>query len=100
MQDKLECNYELLDTVASKFAQQSEAIELMVQKMRSHVQACEGEWIGRGHEAFFSKMNDEVLPSCAKLQQVLLDASSVTRQMSQAMGDAEQEASAAFQVSA
>ncbi|MGB1250290.1 MAG: WXG100 family type VII secretion target [Candidatus Promineifilaceae bacterium] len=100
MQDKMACNYEMLEAVASKFAQQSEAIEMMTQKIRTHVQACEGEWIGRGHSAFFSKMNDEVLPSCAKLQQVLLDTSSVTKQMSQAMADAEQEASAAFQVSA
>ncbi len=100
MQNKMECNYEMLETIASKFAQQSEAIEMMTQKIRSHVQACEGEWIGRGHTAFFSKMHDEVLPACAKLQQVLLDAQSVTGQIAQTMGDAEQEAAASFQVTA
>ena len=100
MQDKMACNYEMMETIASKFAQQSEAVEMMTQKVRAHVQACEGEWIGRGHTAFFAKMHDEVLPACAKLQQVLLDARSVTNQISQAMSDAEREAAASFQVTA
>ena len=100
MQNKMECNYDMLETVASKFAQQSEAVEMMTQKIRAHVQACEGEWIGRGHTAFFAKMHDEVLPACVKLQRVLLDAQSATRQISQTMNDAEQEAAASFQVTA
>ncbi len=98
MIDKFQYEYEQIEAIASKCAHQSDLIEGMTQKMRQHLQAVEGEWIGLGHTAFFDKMENQMLPAGKKLQETFIDASSITRQIAEALRDAEQEAAGAFQV--
>lgn len=98
MVDSLQCNYEQIEAIANKCTQQSELIDGVVQKMRQHLLRVEGEWIGLGHAAFFDKMENDVLPASRKLHEAFLDASTMTRQIAEAIRDAEQEAAGAFQV--
>lgn len=91
-------NYEMLEQVSSKFTQQGDAISQMLQNVRAKMDALQGQWIGKGSEAFFAEMADEILPACDRLQQALEEAGTTTKQMSEVLGNAEDEAANAFQV--
>lgn len=57
-----------------------------------------GDWIGKGATAFYSEMNDQVMPTMQRLQRALTEAARITQQISQIMKEAEQEASGCFHV--
>jgi WXG100 family type VII secretion target len=96
MADEVKADYEQLEQVASRFANQSQEVQQMLQKVRNSMQKLEPDWIGRGSEAFFSEMEGEVLPATARLQQALDEAGRVTRDIVQTMQQAEEEASSPF----
>jgi WXG100 family type VII secretion target len=97
MADKVQADYEQLGQVSSQFANQSQVIQELIQKVRSSVQQLEdGGWIGRGADAFFSEMQSTVFPAIQRLESSLNDASSTTKQIAQNMQQAEQEAQSLF----
>ncbi len=97
MSDKIEANYDELEQIASRFANQSQANQQMLQKVRgSYSKLEDGGWIGRGSEAFFAEMNGEVLPAVERLLQALDEAGRVTKQIVQTVRQAEEEASSPF----
>ena len=76
---------------------QAQATEQMLGKVRSSMSNLEnGGWIGRGSDAFFGEMHDEVLPAVERLRQALEEANRVTNQISQVMKQAEEEACSPF----
>jgi len=96
MADEVRADYEQLEQISSRFANQSQEIQQMLQKVRSSMQTLEPDWIGRGSEAFFSEMEGEVLPATARLQQALDEASRITKDIVQTMQQAEEEACSPF----
>jgi WXG100 family type VII secretion target len=56
----------------------------------------QGNWIGRGSQAFAQEMTDLIFPAIVRLQEALREARSVTEQVAQITQDAEDEASARF----
>ena len=95
--DEIRADYERLDKVANQFADQCQAIQQMLQGVKSAMDPLEGGgWIGRGSDAFFSEMQGEVIPASERLQQALDEASRVTRQIVQTVKQAEEEASSPF----
>jgi WXG100 family type VII secretion target len=97
MADKVQADYEQLGQVSSQFANQSQVIQELMQKVRSSVQQLEdGGWIGRGADSFFSEMQSVVFPAIQRLESSLNDASSTTKQIAQNMQQAEQEAQSLF----
>lgn len=97
MFDVVEADYDQLEQVAARFAAQAQAIEQMLNKVRSSMSNLEdGGWVGRGSDAFFSEMHDEVLPAVERLRQALEEANRVTNQITQVMKQAEEEARAPF----
>jgi WXG100 family type VII secretion target len=99
MTDEIRADYDRLEQVASQFANQSQAVQQMLQKVRSSMDPLEsGGWVGRGSEAFFSEMQGEVLPATDRLQQALDEANRVTKQIVQTMRQAEEEACSPFRV--
>lgn len=97
MSDEIRANYEQLDNIASRLANQSQAIQAMLQKVKGSMSKLEnGGWIGQGADAFFKEMNGVVLPASQRLQNVLQEASQVTKTIGQTMKQAEEEASAPF----
>ncbi len=97
MTDTIEANYDQLGQVASRFANQSQAVQQMVQSVRSSMNKLEdGGWEGRGSDAFFTEMNAEVLPATERLRQALEEAGRTTQQIIQTMQQAEEEASTPF----
>lgn len=97
MAEEIRGDYDQLDQIAGRFANQSQAIQQMLEKVRSSMDKLEnGGWIGRGSDAFFNEMHSTVLPASLRLQDVLDDAGQVTRQVAQTLRQAEDEASAPF----
>jgi WXG100 family type VII secretion target len=97
MSDEIRADYDQLEEVASRFANQSQVIQQMLQKVRSSMSKLEdGGWIGRGSDAFFQEMQSEVLPASLRLQEVLDEASQVARNIVQIVRQAEDEASSPF----
>jgi len=100
MSDEIRADYDQLEEVASRFANQSQVIQQMLQKVRSSMGKLEdGGWIGRGSDAFFQEMQGEVLPASLRLQEVLEEASQVARNIIQIVRQAEDEASSPFRSS-
>lgn len=99
MSDEIKADYDQLENVASRFANQSQAIQQMLQKVRSSMEKLDDAWEGRGRDAFFQEMQSEVLPASQRLQEVLDEASQVTKSIVQTVKQAEEEASTPFRSS-
>lgn len=98
MADIVQANYEMLETVSSKFTAQADSAQQMAQDVRACMDSLQGQWIGKGSDAFFNEMGDLVLPGCDRLIQALQEASNRVKQISELMKNAEQEASGGFRV--
>lgn len=97
MSDEIRADYEQLEQVANKFAQQQQEIQQMLQRVRASMSKLEnGGWIGRGSQAFFSEMNGKVLPASQRLQQALGEANRGVKDIVRTVQQAEDEASAVF----
>lgn len=97
MADQIEANYEQLEQLANQFANNSQAIQEMIQKVRGSMDKLRNEgWIGRGSDAFFNEMDQEVLPATDRLKEALEQASQLTKEIVNIMQDAEEEASRPF----
>jgi WXG100 family type VII secretion target len=93
----VEADYDQLTQVASRFAAQAQATEQTISRVQSSMSNLEdGGWIGRGSDAFFSEMHQEILPALQRLRQALEEANRVTNQITQTMQQAEEDASARF----
>ena len=100
MADEIRADYDELEQVASRFANQSQAIQQMMQKVRSSMDKLTGgDWMGRGVEAFENEMTSEVLPATERLQQALDEASRTTNDIVQTVRQAEEEACSRFRAS-
>ena len=100
MADEIRANYEQLEQVAAKLANQAEAIQQMLQTVRGGKDKLQdGGWIGRGSDAFLNEMDDIVLPATVRLNEALEQASQATRAISQVLKQAEDQASAPFRQS-
>jgi WXG100 family type VII secretion target len=98
MADEIRADYDQLEQVAHKFANQAQEIQQMIQQVRSSMDKLHDDWIGRGSNAFFSEMRGEVLPAVQRLQQALEEANRVTREISHHMQEADEEASSPFRI--
>jgi len=100
MADEIRADYEEMEQISNRFANQSQTIQQMMQKVRSSMDKLEGgDWIGRGSDAFFNEMNSDVLPATERLIQALDEASRTTKDISQTVQQAEEEASSRFRIS-
>ncbi|HLC06185.1 MAG TPA: WXG100 family type VII secretion target [Anaerolineales bacterium] len=92
-------DHEALQKISSSFSSQSSAIAGINGKMKSAMETLRGkDWIGQGANTFFQEMDGEVMPSMGRLQKALDQAAQVTRQISQLMQQAEQEAGGWFKL--
>lgn len=100
MADEIRADYDQLEQVASKFDNQSHAIQEMLQKIRSAMAKLEhGGWMGEGANAFFSEMHSLVLPAVQRLEKALENGSHATKEIVQHMRQAEDEACSPFRTS-
>lgn len=97
--DEIRADYDRLEQVANQFASQSQVIQQVLQAVKGSMDPLQGGgWIGRGSDSFFSEMEGVVTPATQRLQQALDEASQATKQIMQAIKQAEDEASAPFRM--
>lgn len=97
MTDRIEADYDQLEALGTRFAQQADQIQRMLQSVRSSMGNLEGGgWVGRGSDSFFSEMNGEVLPASERLRSALDEANRITKQLIKLLKDAEEEAGSPF----
>ncbi len=97
MADEIQADYDKLGQVASKFANQAQATSDMTRKVRAAMQKLEqGGWMGRGADSFFKEMNGVVLPALKRMETALQTGSQVSKEISQKMRTAEDEACSPF----
>jgi WXG100 family type VII secretion target len=100
MSDQIQADYEQLGQVASKFASQAQTTRDLTRKVQAAFQKLEqGGWMGRGAEAFVKEMNAVVLPGLKRMESALQTGSTVSKEISQKMRSAEDEACAPFKKS-
>ena len=93
MFDQVVADYEQLDQVGVRFGQQRETVQDVMQAVQTQLNGLQGEWIGRGSDAFFSEMMDEVVPATGRLIQAIEEAQRTTKAIINLMEQADEEAS-------
>jgi WXG100 family type VII secretion target len=97
MADEIRIDYDAMEKVQATFARQANAIAQMHQAvLRAQKQLQDGGWIGRGSEAFFQEMDNQVNPAVRRLIEALTEANATSKAISQLMQGADQEASSGF----
>jgi WXG100 family type VII secretion target len=97
MGNKIQADYDELANISNEFANEASAAEQLISQITNLVGELEGGgWIGRGAQAFYSEMHDEVEPGLRNLVKALEDASAALKQISNILGTAEQDASMKF----
>jgi WXG100 family type VII secretion target len=90
-------NYDDLAQVARIFSQHAALTERTLQDLRRQLETLRGgDWLGQGANAFYSEMDSEMLPTMGRLVQALGQAADTTRQISQIVHEAENQAAAVF----
>ncbi|RMG74437.1 MAG: WXG100 family type VII secretion target [Chloroflexi bacterium] len=95
--ETIQANYEQLEQAARQFIERAESISQMMQ----HIQSCINDlqqdgWWGQGADAFYSEMEDDVLPQVKRLQGAFTQAGETAQQISQIMQEAEEQAASQF----
>lgn len=99
MAEKIEANYEQLGMIARNFTQESDVIDQMLKEVESRLGDLEGGgWIGRGAQACYAEMHDEVLPAVQRLREALEEAARTTGELARIFREAEETASSRFRV--
>ena len=79
---KVQADYDELASIANQFAQESSAAEQLMNQITNLVGQLEGGgWMGRGAQAFYAEMHDEVEPGLRRLVQALEDFSPATQHL-------------------
>lgn len=96
--DLIQADYAKLDAVAARFQRQAEATADLMQRVQRQMGVLQdGDWIGRGVDAFLLEMERELLPAMQRLSQALVQASRVTLTIGETLWQAEIDAARPFQ---
>lgn len=97
MADEIRADYNQLEDIASRFGNQSQAVNDTLQSVRTSMGPLEdGGWIGRAADSFFDEMQAEVIPAVQRLLENLAEANRAVRDIAETMRQAETEASGLF----
>lgn len=96
---RVRADYDGLTKIARSFSRHATEAEKTIQSVQRCVETLRsGDWVGQGARAFYAEMDQEVLPSLKRLAAALAAADRTTRQASQIMKQAEEEAASFFQI--
>ena len=95
--DIVRIDYEGLESTAAKYRHHAAEVREMERLLlRALGDLRDGGWEGRGADAFYSEMEEVVLPAVQRLIAALEDADLTTRQIARTFQSAEEEAAAPF----
>lgn len=94
MTDTIEINYDMIATIKSRFSNKSQEIERTRQLLENHINDLRaGEWKGNGATAFYTEMDELLLPALNRLVQALTEAENSMQIIANEFQIAEEEAS-------
>jgi WXG100 family type VII secretion target len=93
----IQADYDELERVARLFEEQATKTAEMNRRLHASVEQLErGGWLGQGSQAFYREMGDNVLPGVERLTNALEEAGIQTKQISDLIRTAEEEAASIF----
>lgn len=93
----IQAKYDELENIAQRFGQWAESNAEMSSRLQHNVEQLKhGDWIGKGSEAFFKEMDDEVLPAVGRLIHALQQSQSTINEIIFIIQSAEEEAARPF----
>ena len=95
--ETVQADYELLQALAKRFQGGADRIQEMISLLQNHMDALQGEWIGRGHDSFFGEMEGEVMPAVNRLCTSFQDAGTKTNEIAATVEAAEEESKGSYQ---
>lgn len=99
--DTIQARYDTLEMLAGRFDAYGQAQRQMIQGIRQRMDVLRnGGWIGKGSTAFFTEMDDEVLPALQRLAAALDQSHTTTHKIADVLRAAEEEAAQPFRGSA
>jgi WXG100 family type VII secretion target len=95
--DIVQAKYDELEMIATCFGQWADSNAEMSNRLRQCAEKLiNGDWIGKGVEAFSAEMKGEVCPAMQRLTDALAEARSVTLEVKEIIEWAEEEAASPF----
>ncbi len=95
--DHIRADYDELSAIAQAFQQESQGVDALISRLQRCVDELEyGGWIGRGANAFYAEMHNDVFPALHRLANALLEAGDAVNRIGQIMREAEEAAAALF----
>ena len=95
--NKVQLNYDELSAIRDRFSRQADAVNQMQQNIRGKMDVLQsGGWIGRGANAFFQEMDNDVLPAVQRLQNAMAQAASEVQRLCDQARAAEESAANLF----
>jgi|GEM_PF-7070110 len=97
MSAEIKVDYAALEKMATHFGRESIVISQLLQKVQRALRPLQNDgWIGLSAEKFVDEMEQDLLPGVRRLGNALTEASRATKQISEIMRGAEQEAAVGF----
>lgn len=94
---KIRGDYDLLAQISKMFTRHSTETQRMINRVNQAVSTLQGgDWLGKGANAFYREMEQEVLPSLKRLAAALNIAGKTTRQIDMILHQAEDETARIF----
>ncbi|MEQ8672799.1 MAG: WXG100 family type VII secretion target [Aggregatilineales bacterium] len=97
MADQIRLQYDDMNQISAKFANSADVIQELINRLVNQIGELQGgAWIGQGADAFYSEMEELVLPAVRKLSEALETSGTLTQQIVRTVQDAEEEAGSYF----
>jgi WXG100 family type VII secretion target len=97
MAEQVQANYDSLNQLQQRFAQLANDVQEMEGRIRRQEGTLrQGGWVGRGSQAFFTEMEDLVIPAIGRLQNALEEGGQVLGRVASLFAEAEDEAQGGF----
>ena len=89
---KIRANHDEMKGVSATFSQESDAMNAMMENLRSNMDTLEGgDWVGKGATKCYQEMHGKVLPALKRLSLALGEGAKITTAISNVMRKAEKE---------
>jgi WXG100 family type VII secretion target len=97
MADRIEADYDVLAEIQRRFTQVADDVQQMSKEVNTRSQTLrEQGWQGKGSDAFYQEMSDDVAPALARLRQALERAGSIVGDVVKTVREAEEQAQGGF----
>ncbi len=97
MADQIQCNYDEISSVMSRFSEQQDLAQAQYQRIMNQMEVLRGgSWIGPNADTFYNVMENELMPGLQRLINALGEASRTANQVANEFKQAEEEAEGLF----